>query len=186
MLLAGRTCWDCAQDVKEDMGRVLEASQHTHWAAMLLDSSLSRTRRVKGLIMLLFCEHWSIRRAAQEDRDTVQRMCESNGIALLRQVRSHEHAEEEMVGRKRRKAKHRKEHKKRRRREKRDSSDSESLIPSDTVDIIDATLHPQHAGEMWDLTFGPYNLTSAFGDVPEHILSLCACIRFEAYVKARG
>lgn len=186
-LLAGRRHWGCMQDVKEDMGRVLEASQRTHWAAMLLDSSLSRTRRMKGLVMLLFCEHWSIRGATQGDTDVVQSICESNGIALLRQVRLNVHAEGEKVSRKRRKAKHHKEHKKRRRREERGSSDSDFVTDlSDTGDIIDTTLHPQHAGVVWDLAFGPYKVTSALGDIPEQILSICACIRFEAYVKACG
>ena len=45
------------QDAEVKMNRVLEASQQTHWAAFLLDSSLSRTRRMKGLILQLLCEH---------------------------------------------------------------------------------------------------------------------------------
>ena len=175
------------QAVAGDMNKVLQASEQTHWAAMLLDSSLSRTRRMKGLIMLLFCEHWSIRAAAQKDRDAVHRLCESNGIALCEQVTLHEHPEREMQRSKKRKAKHNKKHKKRRKQTRRDSSDSDThRDQSDTDDPLDTAPHTAAAGAAWDLAFDPYKATVVFGDVPEHILSMCACIRYEAYVKFHG
>ena len=177
------------QGVSEDMDTVLQASQQTHWAAMLLDSTLSRTRRMKALLMLLFCEHWSIRIAAHKDREAVRMLCESNGIKLCKQLTTHENIEMDEKRNKKRKAKHSKKHKKGRKHSRRTSSDSdmsrELIDQADTDDLIDSP-YTQGAGDMWDLAFGPYKAVSAFRDIPEHILSMCACIRFDAYVKPHG
>ncbi len=182
--------WGCMQGVSEDMDKVLQASQQTHWAAMLLDSSLSRTRRMKRLIMLLFCEHWSIMTGSQKDREAVHSVCESNGIALCQQVTTNENAEMDEKRYKKRKAKHSKKDKKRRKHNRRKSSDSDmsrNLIDqSDTDDFVTTSPDAQDAGGLWDVVFGPYRVVSAFRDIPEHILSICACIRFGAYVKAHG
>ena len=175
------------QGLAGDMKKVLQASERTHWAAMLLDSSLSRTRRMKGLIMLLFCEHWSIRGAAQKDRDAVPSLCESNGIALCEQSMLPEHPDREMQSTKKRKGKHSKKHKKKRKHTRRDSTDSDThRAHSDTDDLQDTAPHTAVAGAVWDLAFDTYKATVAFGDISEHILSICACIRYEAYVKVHG
>ena len=182
--------WAHMQVVSEDINEVLQASQQTHWAAMLLDSSLSRTRRMKGLIVLMFCEQWSIRSEHLKDREAVHNLCESNGIALCKQLTTHENPDPDGKREKKRKGKHSRKHKKRRKHTRRTSSDSDMskdlMDQSDTDDVVTTSQHTQDAGEVWDLASKPYKVVTAFRDISEHILSICACIRFDAYVKAHG
>ena len=142
---------------------------------------------MKGLIMLMFCEHWSVRSEHLKDREAVHNSCESNGIALCKQLTTHEIPEPNGKREKKRKGKHSRKHKKRRKYTRRNSSDSDmSKDLMDQSDTDDGVTTSQDAGQVWDLAFDPYKVVTAFGDIPEHILSICACIRFDAYVKAHG
>ncbi len=185
----GNVRWCCVQDVAEDMGHVSLELEQTHWAAFLLDSSLSRTRRMKGLILQLFCEHWSIKAAIQRDEDVVHGLCRSNGIVLSRQAITEEAADWQRDKIKKRKAKHSKKQKKRKKHKRRDSSDSdlpEDHSETDSLDF-DNRMHQQDAGsEVWDLAIGAYKATGARNSVPELMMSICACVKFEAYVKAHA
>ena len=176
------------QDAEVKMNRVLEASQHTHWAAFLLDSSLSRTRRMKGLVLQLFCEHWSIKTAMTEDSDQLRSICSSNGLQLTRRKDeeshdggNHRHGKKD----RKRKAKHSKRHKKRRKRESPDT-ESEDIFDVETEQFNEGLSALDRDMEVWDLEFGPYKGSCAAKDAAEMITSICACVRYQAYTDAQA
>ena len=171
------------------MNRVLEASQQTHWAAFLLDSSLSRTRRMKGLILQLFCEHWSIKTALMKGSEELHSICSSNGLQLLRRKDeeshdggSHRHLKKD----RKRKAKHSKRHKKRTKRESLDTTESEDMFDVEAEQSSERLSALDRDVEVWDLEFGPYKGRCAAKDAAEMITSICACVRYQAYMDAQA
>ena len=177
------------QDAEVKMNRVLEASQQTHWAAFLLDSSLSRTRRMKGLILQLFCEHWSINAALLKDPKALHSICSSNGLQLSRRKDektseggNHGHLKMD----RKRKAKRSKRHKKRKKRRSPDTTESEDMFEFETDQSSEGALMLDRDLEVWDLEFGPYKGSCAAKDAAEMITSICACVRYQAYVTAQA
>ena len=164
---------------------MLQAAEQTHWAALLLDSSLSRTRRMKGLLLQLFCEHWSMMRALEEDQGALQSMCEANGILLSRRSgpESVEEAEAQMGSSRKRKIKHSRKHKKRKKHRRKDRSESEEGSDNEMLDYADAP-YDSAASEAWDVSLGAYNMRCAFKGIPDAVASMSAWTRFAAYVNA--
>ena len=171
------------------MSRVLEASQHTSWAAFLLDSSLSRTRRMKGLILQLFCEHWSIKTALTKDSEELHSICSNNGLQLSRckDEESHYRGNQRHLKKdKKRKAKHSKRHKKGRKRKSPDTTESEDMFDVETEQSNERLSALDRDMEVWDLEFGPYKGSCAAKDAAEMISSICACVRYQAYMDAQA
>lgn len=178
--------WCDAQDAAGEISRVVQAIMHTHWAAFLLDKDLSRTRRMKGLILQLFCEHWSLKAAAQQDPEALHSICKSSGIQLAR------HAEQSCkdvgsLSRKdrKRKAKHREKHKKDKKHKERESSENNHEFTAEDLDFDNAhQLDDVHA-DLWDIAQGAYKASCASRDAPQYIMYMSACARFETYVTAQ-
>ena len=164
---------------------MLQAAEQTQWAALLLDSSLSRTRRMKSLLLQLFCEHWSMMKALKEDQGALQSMCKANRILLSRHSapESVGEAEAQMGSSRKRKIKHSRKHKKRRKHRRKDRSESEEDSGDEMLDSADAP-YDSAASEAWEVSLGAYKTSCAFKDIPDVVASMSACIRFAAYVKA--
>ena len=176
------------QDAEIKMSRVLEASEQTHWAAFVLDSSLSRTRRMKGLILQLFCEHWSIKTALRKDPEDLHSICSSNGLQLSRRKDEKSHdggSHRHLKMDRKRKAKHSKRHKKRRKHKSPDTTISEDKFDMETEESNEGPLALDRDVEVWDLEFGPYKGSCARKDAAEMITSICACVRYQTYVDAQ-
>ncbi len=164
---------------------MLQAAEETHWAALLLDSSLSRTRRIKILLLQLFCEHWSMTRAWREDQGALQSMCETNGIALSRhpEPKSAERAEAQTGSGRKKEAKHCRKHKKRKKRRRKDRSETEEDSEGEWLQVLDAQYYSA-ASESWEVSWGGYRTSCTFRDIPDAVASISACVRFAAYVNA--
>ncbi len=174
-----------SQGVVEKLKEVHGSIGSDRWADLLADKSLSRTRRMKSMILQLFASRHTLENAFQSGQEAITATFRCNNVLYSDTsaslidggsqvhidrtpglLKSDKHFEK--------KNKHKKKSHSSKRKRKRHISDSDD---DSLIDVGAASPAPVH----WQVSFGQYSGECRESDAAECLHMLAACIRMDAW-----